>query len=125
MVKINIKQVHHIKSQHFYTLKADLKRCVLTNDLKVDRLVQSLMGLGSEFQREGAAMEKALSPQVRCLVLSGVDRRLASEERRQREPTWLRCSVVGCFLCSMDDYKYSQLGQRIHSLVEQGSVCCT
>uniref|UniRef100_A0A8C4DUX6 ATP-dependent RNA helicase n=1 Tax=Dicentrarchus labrax TaxID=13489 RepID=A0A8C4DUX6_DICLA len=27
--------------------------------------------MGREFQREGAAMEKALSPQVRCLVLSG------------------------------------------------------
>lgn len=55
------------------------------SDLKVDRLVQALMCLGSEFQREGAAMEKALSPQVRWLVLSGMDRRLVSEERRERE----------------------------------------
>ena len=55
------------------------------SDLNVDRFVQSLMGLGSEFQREGAAMPNALSPQVRCLVLSGMDRRLASEERRERE----------------------------------------
>ena len=30
-------------------------------------------------------MEKVLSPQVRCLVLSGGDRRLASEERRLQE----------------------------------------
>ena len=41
--------------------------------------------MGREFQREEAAMETALSPQVRCLVLSGGERRLASEERRCRE----------------------------------------
>ena len=34
------------------------------SDLKVDRLVQALMCLGSEFQKEGAAMENALSPRV-------------------------------------------------------------
>ena len=37
------------------------------------------------------------------------------------EPTWLRCSVVGCFLCTMDDYKYSQVGQRIHSLLNRAA----
>lgn len=37
------------------------------------------MCLGREFQREGAAIEKALSPKVQCLVLSGGDRRLALE----------------------------------------------
>ncbi|XP_049897830.1 uncharacterized protein LOC126388653 [Epinephelus moara] len=43
------------------------------------------MGFGSEFQREGAAMEKALSPQVRCLVRAGSERRFPSDERRSRE----------------------------------------
>ena len=52
------------------------------------RSEQSRMGLGREFQRVGAAMEKALSPQVRSLVLSGGERRLASEERRLREGVW-------------------------------------
>ena len=55
--------------------------------------MQSLMCRGREFQRVGAAMEKALSPQgvgaamekalspqVRCLVCVGIDRRLASDE---------------------------------------------
>ena len=37
--------------------------------LKVLSSVQSLMCLGRVFQREGAATEKALSPQVQCLVL--------------------------------------------------------
>jgi len=50
--------------------------------------VQSLMGCGSEFQREGAATEKALSPQVQCLMRVGMDKRLASDERRQREEVW-------------------------------------
>lgn len=36
----------------------------------------------------GAAMEKALSPQVRCLVLSVGERRLESEERRLWEGVW-------------------------------------
>ena len=40
------------------------------------RSVHSLMGCGSEFQREGAATEKALSPQVRCLMRVGMDKRL-------------------------------------------------
>lgn len=46
------------------------------------------MGLGSEFQREGAAMEKALSPQVRCLVRVGSDRMFPSDERRSRKGVW-------------------------------------
>ena len=56
--------------------------------LKVVRSVQSLMCCGSEFQREGASMEKALSPQVQCLVHVGIERRLASDERRLREGVW-------------------------------------
>ena len=46
--------------------------------LKVLRSVQSLMCLGREFQREGAAIKKALSPHVRCLVLCGGMRKFAS-----------------------------------------------
>ena len=52
------------------TLKAVLKRWVLVRVLNWDRLVQSRMCCGSEFQREGAAMEKALSPQVVALTTS-------------------------------------------------------
>ena len=33
-------------------------------------------------------MEKALSPQVRCLVRVGIERRLASDEQRLREEVW-------------------------------------
>ena len=40
--------------------------------------------MGREFQREGAAMVKALSPQVRCLVLSGGERLVALERRLHR-----------------------------------------
>uniref|UniRef100_A0A3B4AYT8 Polycomb group protein RNA binding region domain-containing protein n=1 Tax=Periophthalmus magnuspinnatus TaxID=409849 RepID=A0A3B4AYT8_9GOBI len=64
---------------------------VLSSFLKVGRSEQSRRGLGSEFQRVGAAMEKALSPQVRSLVLQGRDRRLELEERRERDGVW-RCS---------------------------------
>ena len=46
-------------------------------DLKFERSVQSRICVGREFQREGAATEKALSPKVRCLVLGGGDRRFA------------------------------------------------
>jgi len=42
----------------------------------------SLRGVWGESSR---GREKALSPQVRCLVLSGRDRRLASEEGRLRD----------------------------------------
>lgn len=49
------------------------------------RSVQSQMSLGREFQRVGAAIEKAVSHPVRCLVLTGGDRRLASEEWSLRE----------------------------------------
>ena len=69
-------------------LKADLKSWVLSDDLKVDGLEQSRICLGRAFQREGAAMEKALAPQVRCLVLSGCERRFASDDRRVREGVW-------------------------------------
>lgn len=48
------------------------------------RSLPSQRRLGKKFQRE-AAMDKALSPQVWCLVLSGGDRKLASEERRLRK----------------------------------------
>ena len=50
--------------------------------LEVLSSVRSLMCLGRVIQREGAATEKALSPQVRCLVLGGGVRKFASEERR-------------------------------------------
>lgn len=53
------------------------------------------MCLGREFQRVGSAIEKALSPQVQCLVLSGGDRRLASEERRLREGVCGRATKNG------------------------------
>ena len=43
---------------------------------------------GREFQRVGAATEKALSTQVRCLVLGGGARRWAEEDRRVREGAW-------------------------------------
>lgn len=44
---------------------------VLVSVLKVVRSVQFLMCLGREFQREWAATEKVLWPQVRCSVLCG------------------------------------------------------
>ena len=70
------------KDSYCCRLKADLKRWVFSNDLKVDGLEQPRMCLGRAFQRKGAAMEKALSPQVWCLVLGGCERRLASDDRR-------------------------------------------
>ena len=68
-----------------HTLKANLKRWVFRGDLNVCMSLQSLMGLGSEFQRVGAATEKALSPQVRCLVRAGRERRFPADDRRARE----------------------------------------
>ena len=56
--------------------------------------MQSRICLGREFQREGAAAEKALSPQVRCLVLSGGVRRFASDERRLRDGLWRWSKLV-------------------------------
>ena len=56
----------------------------MRSDLNEVRSVQSRMCLGREFQRVGAATEKAWSPQVRHLDL-GIERRFASDERRQRE----------------------------------------
>ena len=46
---------------------------------------QSLVCLGRLFQREGAATEKALSPQVRCSVLCGGVRKFAFEKQRVRD----------------------------------------
>ena len=43
------------------------------------------MCCGKVFQRVGADTEKALSPQVRCLVSGGTERRWASADRRSRE----------------------------------------
>ena len=71
------------KSSH--TLKAVLKRWVLVRGLNVDKFGQFRMCNGSAFQRVGAATEKALSPQVRCLVSGGRERRWAPEDRRSRE----------------------------------------
>ena len=45
--------------------KASVKRYVLSADLKEERAGETLMWEGSEFQRVGAATEKARSPQVR------------------------------------------------------------
>ena len=56
--------------------------------LKVLRSVQSLMCLGREFQREGAATGKALLPQVQCLVQCGGVRKVASEELRVWDGLW-------------------------------------
>jgi len=46
-----------------------LKRWVLRAFLKEGRVGDCRMWMGRVFQREGAATEKALSPQVRSLVL--------------------------------------------------------
>ena len=46
------------------------------------------MCLGKEFQRVGAATEKALSPKVRCLVLGGGVRRFSSDEQRLHDGLW-------------------------------------
>ncbi|CAB1450546.1 unnamed protein product [Pleuronectes platessa] len=54
-------------------------------DLKVDGALQSLMCWGREFQRERAAIEKALSPQIQSLVMCGMEKSWASEERRLRK----------------------------------------
>ena len=54
----------------------------------MDGLEQSRVCLGRALHREGAAMEKALSPQVWCVVLSGCERRFASVDRRVREGVW-------------------------------------
>ncbi|KAM3861005.1 dihydroxyacetone phosphate acyltransferase-like [Diretmus argenteus] len=63
-----------------------VKRWVLRVALKILREGASLMDFGSAFQREGAATEKALSPQVRRLVL-GTWRRPASLDLRERDGT--------------------------------------
>ena len=83
MYKIKRHKMGGIKT--VYRLKAIVKRCVFSCDLKMRGSVQSLIGLGSEFQRVGATVEKALSPQVRCLVRGGRERRLPSDDRRARE----------------------------------------
>ena len=55
----------------------------MSSFLKVSRSEQARSGGGREFQRVGAAIEK-----VRSLVLQGRDRRLESEERRERDGEW-------------------------------------
>ena len=60
MYKIKRHKMGGIKT--VYRLKAIVKRCVFSCDLKMWGSVQSLIGLGSEFQRVGATVEKALSP---------------------------------------------------------------
>ena len=69
-----------------------LNRWVLSDVLNAVREEESLMDWGSEFQRMGAATEKALSPQDLRLVRVGRDRRLAVAERRERvgECLWRR-----------------------------------
>lgn len=53
---------------------------VLSFLLNVERSLHSHLCSQSEFQREGAAKEKAMSPKVRCLVLHGSDGWLASDQ---------------------------------------------
>lgn len=65
-----------------------MKRGVLRFVLKELSVEQSLMCLGREFQKVGAAMEKALSPHVLSLVRVGGDRRLASADQRSRVGVW-------------------------------------
>lgn len=48
--------------------KAILRRWVLRRDLKVGKSEQSRMGFSRKFQRVGATMQKALSPQVYILI---------------------------------------------------------
>ena len=67
--------------------KASVKRCVLRADLKEERVGETLMWEGSEFQRVGAATEKARSPQVRHSV-RGTFSRLAEMDLRNREGAW-------------------------------------
>ena len=55
--------------------------------LNVQRVGADLMWMGSEFHSEGAATEKALSPQVHFLAL-GSSRRLAELDLRERVGTW-------------------------------------
>ena len=68
-------------------MKASLKRWVLRACLNVGRVLACLMWLGRAFQRDGAAAEKAPSPQVRSLVLV-VLRVVWSSDLRQREGVW-------------------------------------
>ena len=67
--------------------KASVKRYVLRADLKEERVGETLMWEGSEFQRVGAATEKARSPQVRRSV-RGTCSRLAEMDLRNREGAW-------------------------------------
>ena len=89
-----------------YTLKAILIRWVLVIVLKIVSSVGSLMCLWREFQREAAATEKALSPQVWCLVLWGGGRKFVSEEWRVRDGLWWwsRSARWGGGLMSVEEY---------------------
>lgn len=53
--------------------------------VNVERLVHSLKCLGGEFQGVGAAMEKALSPQIQHLFLRGGETRVVSEKLRLQD----------------------------------------
>ena len=67
--------------------KASVKRCVLSADLKEERVGETLMWEGSEFHRVGAVTEKAQSPQVRRFV-QGTCSSLAEMDLRDREGAW-------------------------------------
>ena len=69
-------------------LKAERNKWVLSSDLNSVGSVVFWMCLGREFQRVGAAKEKALSPHVLCLVLGTV----RTGERHQRSGGY----VEGC-----------------------------
>ena len=67
----NIKTTHIHKKREQLHIKSKLKKVSFVSVLRVLMSVQFLVCLGREFQREGAAAEKALSPQVRCLLMCG------------------------------------------------------
>ena len=80
------------------------------------------MALGSEFQRVGAVMEMAMSPQDLCSVQMGVGwgRRLALAERsvrvgvcRWRNSGW--GLVTGGFVCDEEDFEMNSLGDVVKS----------
>lgn len=84
----------NLQSQNTQQWEKNLKRWVLRRAVKVDKSEQWLMWLGKEFQREGSATEKVLLPLVQCLILSGVERRLASEKQRLQEGVWWWSRIV-------------------------------
>ena len=69
--KQKYKNNPHTQKREQLHIKSKLKKVSFVSVLRVLKSVQFLVCLGREFQREGAAAEKALSPQVRCLLMCG------------------------------------------------------